>query len=434
MSAPGHPDRATLTANQLAALRRLLGELVPGNRFYFTKLAASAGVSDLSDWSDLSDLQAFRDRIHFTLKEEVVADQAAHPPFGTNLTYSLDYYTRYSQTSGTTGQPLRWLDTPESWSWMVDNWARLLRVTGIGAADRIFFAFSFGPFFGFWTAFEAGQRIGALCVPGGGMSSAARLRTMLDTGATALCCTPTYALRLADVAREEGLDFQGSDVRTLMVAGEPGGSLPAVRARIEAAWPGAVVRDHHGMTEVGPVTYECSARPCVLHVMENAFYPEVIDPQTGAPAAPGERGELVLTNLGRLGSPLLRYRTGDLVQPGGDGPCECGTYEMALEGGILGRTDDMLVLRGVNLHPSAFEDVLRRFPEIVEYRVEVRSVGAMGEVAVSVEPAPGSDPQTLCRSVEGALRAAFNLRVPVSAVEPGSLPRFEMKARRWVRS
>ncbi len=208
----------------------------------------------------------------FTTKQELIDDQLAHPPFGTNLTYSLDRYTHFSQTSGTTtGTPMRWLDTPESWDWMTGNWVRVYQSAGVGAGDRIFFAFSFGPFLGFWVGFEAAARIGCLAIPGGGMRSAARLRAIAETSATVLCCTPTYAIRLAEVAAEENIDMAAVKVRTLIVAGEPGGSVAATHAYISKLWRGARVVDHHGMTEIGPVSYGCPRRPGVLHVIEDSY-------------------------------------------------------------------------------------------------------------------------------------------------------------------
>lgn len=419
-------SRSQIEEGQLSALRSLVGAVIPSNRFYTAKWAA-VGVTEAPE-----SLAEFTSRFPFTRKQELVDDQADEPPYGTNLTFPIERYTRFTQTSGTTGRPLRWLDTTESWGWMFDNWVRVYEASAVTAVDRIFFAFSFGPFLGFWTAFDAGVRLGALCIPGGGMSSAGRVQAILENEVTVLCCTPTYAIRLGEVAAAEGLDLSRSPVRTILAAGEPGASIPATRARIEALWPGARVRDHHGMTEIGPVTYECPEREGVLHVIERGYIPEVLD-SADHPVTPGSEGELILTNLGRTGSPLVRYRTGDLVKTAPTAPCACGSYELALEGGILGRVDDMVVIRGVNLYPSAVEEILRRFPEVAEYRVEVRSEGVLSEVAVELEPGPdcaGAD--RLCRSVEAALRGAFNLRVPVSLVEPGALPRFELKAKRWV--
>jgi len=421
--------RREIESAQLDALRTLLAEIIPGNRFYTAKLAAAGAGFDVASRAD------FAARFPFTTKAELAADQQAQPPFGTNLTYPLAAYTRCHQTSGTTAGPLRWLDTPESWEALLESWCEVYRAAGVTAADRVYCAFSFGPFLGFWMAFESAQRLGCLCLPGGGLGSAARLRGILDHGATVLCCTPSYVIRLGEVAREEGLALGRTRVRRIIVAGEPGGSIPATRARIAELWPGASVFDHHGMTETGPVTYECPARPGVLHVLESACLAEVVLPATGRPVAAGEPGELILTTLERRGSPVLRYRTGDLVRrEAAERPCACGRWEMALAGGILGRVDDMVIVRGVNLYPSAVEQVVRGFPEVAEFQVAITEERAMTELRVTVEPVPGcAEGQALAEKVAAALELAFALRIPVAGAAPGTLPRFEMKARRWVR-
>ena len=206
---------------------------------------------------------------------------------------------------------MRWLDTNESWSALLDCWDEVFAAANVAPTAPIFFAFSFGPFLGFWTAFESATRRGNLCIPGGGLSTEGRLRAIWDNEASVICCTPTYAIRLGETAQKNHL--QNSPVQTIIVAGEPGGSIPGVRSRIENLWPGARVFDHHGMTEIGPVTYECPAQSGVLHIIENTYLAEVID-ANGAPVAEGEIGELVLTNLARDAMPLVRYRTGDLVK------------------------------------------------------------------------------------------------------------------------
>lgn len=421
-----HPDRAAIESAQLEQLRSLVAELIPANKFYTQKLQAVGVGFDVASRAD------FSARFPFTTKAELVADQQAHLPYGTNLTYPLNRYTRFHQTSGTSGAPMRWLDTPESWDAMIESWSEVFQAAGIQAGDRVMFAFSFGPFLGFWLAFESAERLGCLCLPGGGLSSAARLRLMRDNKANVLCCTPTYAMRLAEVAATERLDVASLGVKTLVVAGEPGGSIPATRAKLESLWPGARIFDHHGMTEVGPVTHECPAQPGVLHVIESAYLAEVIDPATGKPAA---SGELILTTLTRAGSPLLRYRTGDLVRrEGGSAKCECGRSSLRLVGGILGRGDDMVIVRGVNVYPSAVEGILRRFADVAEYQVHVSKTAALCELRLELEPADRcADVASLKHNVRQALETAFNLRIPVETVAPGSLPRFEMKAKRWLR-
>src|SRR5262249_40940010 len=238
-------------------------------------------------------------------------------------------------------------------------------------------------------AFDAAARIGCLSIAGGGMRSTARLRTLIDNQATAICCTPTYALHLAEIAAEEKIDLAAGKVKNIIVAGEPAGSIPATRSHIEQAWGGARVVDHHGMTEIGPVTYECSRRRGVLHIMEASYIPEVIDRNSLEPGGPGGSGELVLTNLGRTGSPILPHRTGDIVQCALQSPCECGSAEMALEGGIIGRVDDMVVVRGVNLYPSAVEQVVRSAGDVNEFRVEIRQEKSLTEMSIFIEPANG---------------------------------------------
>jgi phenylacetate-CoA ligase len=413
--------RVDLEADQLRKLRVLLAAVERDNPFYSAKLRGAGAGSELAS-------------LPFTVKQELIEDQLAHPPYGSNLTYPLDRYTRFCQTSATTtGNPMRWLDTPESWDWMLDKWARVFQAAGVGAGDSIFFAFSFGPFLGFWVAFEAATRMGCLAIPGGGLRSAARLRAIIETSVTVLCCTPTYAMRLAEAAGEEDIDLTAAKVRTIVVAGEPGGSVPTVRSRVSKLWHGARVVDHHGMTEIGPVSYGCPRRPDVLHIMEDSYIAEVIDPESGSPVPRGVTGELVLTNLGRLGSPLLRYRTSDMVQAAVENRCECGSYDLALNGGILGRTDDMLVVRGVNVYPGAVDNILRGFEAVSEYRVAIQNHRSLPELSIQVEPAPEyAGDSSLTHRLEAALTNAFALRIPVSLVLPGSLPRFEMKARRWV--
>lgn len=420
-----HPDRPVTPNAQLRGLRGLLGALRQGNRFYRARLEAA----QLDE--HIEDLAQFTSRMPLTTKDELVADQCDHPPYGTNLTFDLNRYCRFSQTSSTTAAPLRWLDTAESWSSLLDNWDQVFEACGVAAGQRIFFAFSFGPFLGFWTAFEAALRRSCLCIPGGGMSSLARLHVMIDNRVTALCCTPTYAIRLGEVARQEGLDLQGLDLRAIVVAGEPGGSVLATRAAIERRWPGATVYDHHGMTEVGPVSFQCPVGAGTLHIIEPAYLTEVIDPESLQPVDPGGTGELVLTTLDRVASPLLRYRTGDLVRLAA-APCRCGRSGTALEGGILGRLDDMVLVRGVNVYPSAVDQVVRACGGVAEYRVEVTTGRGLTELHVQIEPDEACpSATTLCERLEHDLRDAFQLRIPVSSVD--ALPRFEMKARRWLK-
>ena len=419
-------DRSGLAECQGRRLSELLQAIHGRNQFYTRKLQ-DAGI----DISSLRFPEDFR-TVPLTTKAELNADQAASPPWGTAFTEPLGRYTRYCQTSSTTGRPLRWIDTNESWQWLLECWKAVYRGARVKPGDRVFFPFSFGPFLGFWAGFEAGPQIGLHCVPGGGMSSQIRLSMIETIGATVVCCTPTYALRLAEIAEHERRrPLSEGTVRMLIVAGEPGGSIPATRERIERSW-GARVIDHHGLTEVGPVSFECWEAPGSLHINEAEFIAEVIDVRTGEEVEDGQTGELVLTNLGRTASPVIRYRTGDLVVRRRE-PCPCGRTWARLEGGILGRADDMVNIRGVNVYPVGIESVVRRLPEVVEFRSVVSRQGSMRSLRLEIEVAPEfEDSNAVASRVAYHLREALGLSVNVLVVESGTLPRFEMKANRFV--
>jgi phenylacetate-CoA ligase len=363
--------------------------------------------------------------IPFTTKQDLVEDQAQHPPFGTNLTYSIEKYVRIHQTSGTAGKPILWLDTKESWDWWLRCWEEVFKGAGVRADDRVYVAFSFGPFIGFWAAFDAAQRMGAMVISGGGQSTEQRLRAIFDREASVLVCTPTYALRLADAARQQGLEMSRGPIRITVHAGEPGASIPETRRRIQDAY-GAKTFDHVGMTEMGAYGFECKAQSG-LHINENEFIAEIIDPETLAPVGEGNKGELVLTNLGRLGMPLIRYRTGDLGVISRE-PCTCGRPWARLIGGVLGRVDDMITIRGINVFPSAIENIIRRHPQIVEFAIEVRRQREMHELRLKVEIEGSADGviEQLGNDIHNDLR----VRATIEPAEAGSLPRFELKSRR----
>jgi phenylacetate-CoA ligase len=399
-----------LRAVQLERLRAGAAQVLRSNPFWRNRL------TEIHGWDDF-------ERLPLTAKRDLLEDQAANAPFGTNLTYPLERYVRLHQTSGSSGdQPLRWLDTEESWAWWTRIWSdQVYRAAGVTAGDRVFLAFSFGPFIGFWSAFAGAERLGALTISGGAMTTEQRIRNLRDAGATVLLATPTYALRMADMARELGLDLGTSDIRLTIHAGEPGASIPATRTAIEAAYL-ATSFDHTGMTELGPTGHSCSQRDGV-HLIESEFIFEVVDKH----GRPTDDGELVATNLGRWGSPLVRYRTGDRVLVS-RGECACGSPFIKVVGGIRGRVDDMLIVRGVNLFPSQVEDIVRRHSG-AEFVIEHRRLKQMDEVTVVIEMA---DAGSSTDRLEADLRQALGVRLSCRAVPEGSLPRGELKSTRIV--
>jgi phenylacetate-CoA ligase len=417
--------RERLRTLQFQKLQKLLGEISGRNRFY-TKKWNDAGIV-------APGIQSFADfrKLPFTYKSELVRAQEEAPPFGTNATFSVDTYTRVHQTSGTTGTPLRVVDTPESWEWWGDCWGHVLKAAGVTAADRVFLAFSFGPFIGFWATVEGARKVGAMVIPGGGWDSIQRLHMMRDLGATVVCCTPTYALRLAEVAREEHFDMCAMQVRTLIHAGEPGANVARTKSRIEKEW-NAKCFDHAGASEVGAHSFECEVQPRGIHLIESEFIAEVLDPQTGKEVPTGEIGELVITNLGRAGFPAIRYRTGDLVRLN-LAPCACGRTFARFDGGLLGRSDDMVTIRGVNVYPTAIENVIRQFGSVDEFQVTVTTLHEMQHLEVQIEVVSGNDVEHVRTHVEQAIYQALSLRPTVKVAKPGVLTHFEMKARRFRR-
>lgn len=406
-------DRARLERRQLEKLNQLLAQALPANRFYAEKFAGCK-------WPlrSLDELKA----LPFTVKDELAAADD-HLPTPANLTWPLERYVRFHQTSGTHGRPLPVYDTADDWQWWIDCWQYVLDAAGATADDRALLAFSFGPFIGFWSAHDALVARGALVVPAGGMSTHARLDLVERTAATVLLCTPSYALHLAEVAEQRKINLARSTIETIIVAGEPGGSIPSVRQRIETAW-GARLIDHVGASEIGPWGY-ADAEGRGVHVLESEFIAEFLPVESGAGDSAGGLSRLVLTSLGRVGMPLIRYQTGDLVRPVWP---EAGPNRFVLlEGGVVGRADDMLIVRGVNVFPSAIDQIVRSFPEVVEYRATVGKRGAMDELTVEVEDRLAA-PQRIVE--EFYLR--LGLKVDVRAVEPLSLPRFEGKGKRIV--
>ena len=417
--------RSRIEALQIRKLQELCEKLEGRNRFYTEKLKG-AGLS-FGDLRTLDDLF----KVPFTTKSELMDAQDHSPPFGTNLTFPETDYTRFHQTSGTTGTPLRVLDTKESWQWWGHCWGFVLAAAGLTAEDRLFVPFSFGPFIGFWAAVEGSREISALMIPGGGRDSLQRLQLMKELGATAMCCTPTYALRLAEVAREEGFDLTQIPLRAAVHAGEPGANVPATKSRIEETWD-IKCYDHAGASEIGAHSFECDAQPGGIHVNESEFIIEVIDPETTDSCSEGEEGELVLTNLGRAGFPVIRYRTGDLVRLDRS-PCPCGRTFARFGGGVLGRADDMVVIRGVNIYPSAVENLVRRCKSVEEFRIRVSRVREMGNLEIEIELRPGADQEASMEKVRSEVVHGLGLRPEVTVVPEGVLPRFELKAKRFIR-
>lgn len=423
-------SRGDLRRLQVEKLRRVFTFAAERSAFHKRKFnEAQVQVSQIQSYDDLK-------RIPFTTRDEWMASQATNPPFGDLLVRGRDAAIRYHLTSGTSGRnPLRVLDSRKDWQWIAECWAAGFWSFGVRPADTVFFAFSYGSFIGFWGAHYGCEKIGSLVLASGNMPTEMRVRQIVDMGVTTVCATPTYALRMAQSATELGIDLRASTVSKVIVSGEPAGSIPETKKLIEASF-GARCADTAGMTELGTICmFECSHQPGGMHILEDHFIEEVIDPDTGLEVAYGERGERVVTSFGRGMIPVLRYRTRDLVVKVPHTRCPCGrTYDI-YEGGILGRVDDMLLIRGTNVYPRAIEGIVRSYPEIQEFQILVESVNHIDEITLRVEVL-GADASTWPvlqdRLVNDLKEHHEMLRFNVNLAEAGTLPRFELKAKRVV--
>ncbi|HKD37242.1 MAG TPA: AMP-binding protein [Pirellulales bacterium] len=408
-------DARALASHQFRRLEKLLDAILPENGFYAGKLA---GIS-----RPIRSLDALAD-LPFTFKEELLGHSHGHD-LAKNRTWPLERYTRFHQTSGTHGRPMIVVDTADDWQWWLECWQYVLDAAEVQAGDRALMAFSFGPFIGFWSAYDALAERGCLVVPTGGVNTLGRLELARASKATVVCCTPSYALHLAEIGAKHKLDVGSLGVRRLILAGEPGGSVPAVRGQIESLWRAKVI-DHCGATEVGPWGFGDLGGHFV-RVIESEFIAEFLSVATGTSAAEGELSELVITSLGRAGSPVIRYRTGDLVRPTWRSDGDAANRFVRLEGGVLGRTDDMLIVRGVNVFPSSIEQIVRSFPEVVEFRATVDRDSQLDRMTIEIEDRL-EQPERVARD----LQLRLGLSVEVKAVPLGSLPRYEGKGKRFI--
>jgi phenylacetate-CoA ligase len=421
-------EREALEALQLRKLRNLVAWADARVPFHSKRLRDAGVTSDAL--SSLDDLR----RIPFLTRDEWMEGQIEQPPFGTLLAAPQEAATRYHMTSGTTGRtPIRVLDSMKDWEWIGEMWCYGLWGFGVRPADILFVAFGYSTFIGFWGLHYAGEKLGCLVLPGGALTTEQRVKQIVEMGATVVASTPTYALRMAQEARQLGIDLQGSNVQRLILSGEPAGSIPATKKLIEEQW-GAKAGDTAGMTELGTIMiFECEDQPGGTHIIEDHYIEEVVDPETDRPVGYGEMGERVVTSFGRGFLPVIRYRTRDFVVKVPGSTCSCGRTFDLYDGGIRGRVDDMKLVRGTNVYPRAVEAIVREYPEIDEFQIHLYTAERIrDEIEILVEiPDPKADVDRILGDLGRALAGAHEgLRFDVKKAEDGSLPRFELKAKR----
>jgi phenylacetate-CoA ligase len=428
-----NPRHETLPREELEALQlrklRSLVEWADAQVPFHSKRLRDAGVTSDSIAS-LDDLR----RIPFMTRDEWMQGQLEHPPYGPILAAPEEAAIRYHMTSGTTGRtPIRVLDSLKDWEWIAEMWCYGLWGFGVRPADTVFVAFGYSTFIGFWGLHYACEKMGCLTLPGGALTTDQRVKQIVDMGATVVCSTPTYALRMAQEAKALGIELPKASVQRLILSGEPAGSIPATKKLIEEQW-GAKAGDTAGMTELGTIMiFECDHQPGGTHIIEDHYIEEVVDPETDEPVPYGEMGERVVTSFGRGFIPVIRYRTRDFVVKVPHDRCDCGRTFDIYDGGIRGRVDDMKLVRGTNVYPRAVEAIVREHEEIDEFQIHLYTEeGIRDEIEVLVEiPDAKSDRERILGELQQSLASAHEgLRFGVKQVETGTLPRFELKAKR----
>jgi len=421
-------SREAMRKLQARKLRAIVQQAWNHSPFYRKKFEEASLTPDkIHSVEDVS-------RLPFITKEDLRQRQEASPPWGDILTLKAEECQRVHLTSGTTGKPLKILDTAEDWSKFCHIYARNLYAYGIRKMDMVMPAFSFGPWIGFWAGYYACQEIGCLLFASGGMKTEQRLDALLTYPITVLGCTPSYAIHMADVASKSGINLsQQAKIRISWHTGESGAAVPGVRKKIEEAY-GCKAFDFLGSTEIGPWGFNCEFQSGLTHVNEDWAYPEVLHLETDEPVGPGGTGELVLTNLERRANPFLRYRSRDIVQVA-DRRCPCGRTLFSLEGSVRGRLDDMKKIRGIIVYPSKVEEIIREFKEVEEFQVLFKRIHDLDEILVRIDPVPELERgfySSLRGRLEKALQIGLGIRTSVEILESGSLPRWDHKAKRII--
>jgi len=421
-------SREAMRKLQARKLRAIVQQAWDHSLFYRKKFEEASLTPDkIHSVEDVS-------RLPFITKEDLRQRQEASPPWGDILTLKAEECQRVHLTSGTTGKPLKILDTAEDWSKFCHIYARNLYAYGIRKMDMVMPAFSFGPWIGFWAGYYACQEIGCLLFASGGMKTEQRLDALLTYPITVLGCTPSYAIHMADVASKSGINLsQQAKIRISWHTGESGAAVPGVRKKIEEAY-GCKAFDFLGSTEIGPWGFNCEFQSGLTHVNEDWAYPEVLHLETDEPVGPGGTGELVLTNLERRANPFLRYRSRDIVQVA-DRRCPCGRTLFSLEGSVRGRLDDMKKIRGIIVYPSKVEEIIGEFKEVEEFQVLFKRIHDLDEILVRIDPVPELERgfySSLRGRLEKALQIGLGIRTSVEILESGSLPRWDHKAKRII--
>lgn len=399
------------------------------NTPFYRKKFDNAGLKP----SDIRSLDDLKRKVPITDKSEIIELQQQRPPYGDTLALPMDFVAHHCETSGTTGLPLAipystYDSVRYGESWVYGFWG-----LGIRPSDTLYFAFGWGNFAGFWSAYWGARRLGCRVISGGGLDTKGHIEAILRMKPTVLISTPTFALRIAAVAAEMGVDLSNSSIKFTYHAGEPGPTaLPGMRDQIEKAW-GAKAGELLGIAEVDAMAPGCPLGDGV-HVNEMNLYSWSMDPASQDEVPDGEIGENIVTGYGNTAQPLLNYRTHDLVRR--RSTCACGRTWSKLEGSVLGRTDFMVTVRGTNVYQTAVENILNKVEGIsMHYELVLTHEEGNDAMTVRFEPDASIDPanwQQLASDAGDRIHKALHVRLKVVPVAPKSLPRFELKTKRII--
>ncbi|KPF72445.1 CoA ligase [Bosea sp. AAP35] len=422
-------SRDRIESFQLDRLKQQLASVGKRSRHY-AKTFSDTGFEP-GDFKSLDDLAA----LPLTRKQDYVAGLDAQPPFGTLAAIDLKDAARVHFSSGTTARPAPVLWTKPDLDRWADVYARYLYAQGLRRGDVFQCMFNYAWFVGGLGATYGAERVGALVIPGSSGDTRRQIETIQQYGTKVVIGTPSFMAHLAETAEEMGFDLPGSTVEMVCVGGEPGASIPGTRQRIERQW-GAKMFDCYGALECQPIGWD-TALQLGPQLAEDYIHTEILDPDTLQPVEDGQRGVLVLTHLDKQACPLVRWWTGDVVVRDRAGTPD-GRTHARLVGGVLGRADDMLIIRGVNLFPSAVEDIVRAFPGttneyvlVIDDSVKDGRTGFLTGVKLRIERTADA-PDDLEYALTAKLRETLSVRFHVEVLPSGTLPRTVHKAKRVI--
>lgn len=387
----------------------------------------------------VSTFDDFTKRCPVITKQMLVADQAEHPPFGSYLGIDPHDVWHIHGSSGTSGTPTMYGVAKQDWDHAREIFALTHWASGVRPHDIVHFAFPFGLFFGGWAMLYAAESVGATVLPMGAADTRRHIEMIYKMGCTVIEGTPSYLLHMAEVAQDLGYDTTASPLRVFLSGGEPGGSIPSTRQRLLDTWGLTTVCDAGTTSEMFPfvTNAECD-RMTGPHVYNDEVWTEIVHPDDPSrPMPEGETGNIVYTHLWRVSQPMIRFASHDRSFLTSE-PCSCGRTYPRMPRGLLGRADDMLVIRGANVFPSAVEYALRAVDGLgLEFRIRVSRQGSMDEIRVEAELSQSfrgsaQDREQLRHRVAEELKHRCLIRIPVTLVEPGTFERAVLKARRVI--